>query len=51
MFPGEEEAIQIIEAWLLGGNRREARKGYVKDVTSEQGLQGEVGFQHVQERG
>lgn len=48
MFPGEEEAIQIIEALLLGGGKRE---GYVKDVTSEQGLQGGVGFQQVQERG
>lgn len=32
----------------LDGGRRE---GYVKDVTSELGLQGEVGFQQVQERG
>lgn len=51
MFPGEEEAIQIIEALLLGGGRRQARDGYVKDVTSEQGLQGGIGFQQVQERG
>lgn len=51
MFPGEEGAIQIIEALLLGGDRRQAREGYVKDVTSEQGLQGGVGFQQVQERG
>ena len=49
MFPGEGEDIQIIEALLLGGGRREARGGNVRDVTSEPGLQGEVGFQ--QERG
>lgn len=51
MFPGEEEAILVIEAWLLGGGRREASKGHVKDVTSEQRLQGEVGFQHLRETG
>ena len=48
MFLSEEEAIQIIEALLFGGGRRE---GYVKDVTSEPGLEGEVGFQQKQERG
>lgn len=51
MFPGEEELTQIIEALLLGGGRRDTREGYVKDVTSELVLQGEVGFQQVWERG
>ena len=50
MFRGEGEDIQIIEALLLGGGRREARGGNVRDVTSEPGLQGEVGFQQVRER-
>lgn len=50
VFPNEEE-IQIIEAWLLRGRRREARDADVKDVTFELRLQGEVGFQQVQERG
>ena len=45
MFRGEGEDMQIIEALGLGGGRREASRGNVRDVTSEPGLQGEVGFQ------
>ena len=44
VFRGEGEDIQIIEALGLGGGRREASRGNVRDVTSEPGLQGEVGF-------
>ena len=50
MFQGEEEEIQIIESLMLGGGRREAKKGNMRDVTSELGRQGEVGLQQVQER-
>lgn len=51
VFRGEGEDIQIIEALWLGGGGREARGGNVRDVTSEPGLEGEVGFQQVRERG
>ena len=51
VFRGEGEDIQIIEALGLGGGRREASRGNVRDVTSEPGLQGEVGFQQERGRG